>query len=170
MGNDLVPYVPPGRPTDYSDAVADLICERLSGGESLRSICRDPEMPGMTTVFRWLSKHKQFRNQYTLAREFWAEATFEETIEIADDGRNDTYTDDKGNEIVNHDVIARSRLRVDTRKWAMARMNWRRFGDKVEATLKGDKDSPLEQKITVFELVPFTSAAPLPRPKGPAES
>lgn len=39
----------------YPPALADMICARLASTESLRAICRDPEMPSHSTVMRWLS-------------------------------------------------------------------------------------------------------------------
>ena len=34
----------------YTPALADTICKRNSEGESLRAICRDPDMPSEGTV------------------------------------------------------------------------------------------------------------------------
>jgi Bacteriophage Sf6, terminase small subunit-like len=59
-----------GRPSDYSAQVAMSICHRLVDGESLRAICGDARMPGRATVFRWIARHKEFRDRYTLARKF----------------------------------------------------------------------------------------------------
>jgi hypothetical protein len=45
---------------------------------------------------------------------------FDELLEIADDGTNDFVQRQRGDEtveVIDHDQIARSRLRVDTRKW-----------------------------------------------------
>jgi hypothetical protein len=53
---------------------------------------------------------------------------------LRDDGTNDTYTDEDGNTRTDHDVIARSRLRVDTRKWLLSKALPKIYGDKVEAT------------------------------------
>lgn len=144
-----------GRPSEYTEQTALLICDRLASGESLRKICADPDMPVISTVFLWLSKHSAFSNQYARARESWADATFEETLEIADNSRNDTQTDDEGRPIVNHDNIQRARLRVDTRKWALARMAPKRYGDKVETTLKGDPENPVQVVKTVWNLAPL---------------
>ncbi|WP_316196301.1 MULTISPECIES: terminase small subunit protein [unclassified Bradyrhizobium] len=145
------------RPSDYNDEIAALILGRMAEGESLRAICRDEAMPAASTVFLWLSKHKAFSEQYARAAELRAHAFAEDIIEISDDGTNDTTADGEGRTIVNHDVIARSRLRVDTRKWLMARMAPKKYGDKIETTLQGG-DKPIEQKVTVFELVPFSVA------------
>ncbi len=129
-----------------------MICARMSEGESLRSICRDDSMPDKSTVFRWLAAHAEFRDQYARAREARTDAMAEEILEISDDGSNDTYEVD-GREVTNQDVIARSRLRVDTRKWLMARMAPKKYGDRLEQVLTGDPEKPVET-ITRIELVP----------------
>src|ERR1700726_3428027 len=74
-----------GRPSDYSAQLAMSICDRLAEGENLRAICSDAGMPGRATVFRWIARHKEFRDEYTLVRELRAEDLVEEMIEIADD-------------------------------------------------------------------------------------
>ena len=51
-----------GRPSDYSFQVAISICDRLAEGKSLRAICSEAAMPGRATVFRWIARHKEFRD------------------------------------------------------------------------------------------------------------
>lgn len=141
--------MPGGRPSTYSEATALEICDRLSSGRSLRSITQDEDMPVISTVFLWLSKHEEFSKQYARAREAQADAMLEEILVIADDGTGDSWVDDEGVERVNQDVIGRSRLRVDARKWAMSKMAPRKYGDKLE--LSGDPDRPVA--ITKIALV-----------------
>lgn len=100
-------------------------------------------MPGKSTVMRWLDAHAEFRDQYARAREAQADYWAEEIIEISDDGSNDTYKDEDGHERTNQDVIARSRLRVDTRKWLMARMAPKKYGDKITQEVTGADGAPL---------------------------
>jgi hypothetical protein len=71
-----------GRPSDYSFQVAISICARLAEGESLRAICSEAGMPGRATVFRWIARHKEFRDEYTLACELRAEDLADEMIEM----------------------------------------------------------------------------------------
>lgn len=132
---------PTGRPSDYTEAMGDLICERIAEGESLRGICRDDEgMPSRATVFRWLASIQPFRDQYTHAREAQADAMVEECLEIADNGTND-YVEKAVKSgtivVVDHDHIARSRLRVDTRKWWAARIAPKKYADKPEPETDG---------------------------------
>jgi hypothetical protein len=139
-----------GRPSKYSQRLADEICERIAEGESLRKICLADDMPNKATVFRWLATHKEFSDQYARARDAQADALADEILDIADDGANDTYTDDEGNERTDHDVIARSRLRVDARKWIASKLKPKVYGDKVQQEVTGEGGGPLVVEITRF--------------------
>ncbi len=123
-----------GRPSLYTDALAAEICRRLAEGETLRSVCRDKAMPDKATVLRWLADKKKadFREQCVYAREMQADALFDEALEIADDASGDWITDKDGKKVVDHENIQRSRLRVDTRKWAAGKMAPKKYGDKLD--------------------------------------
>jgi hypothetical protein len=129
------------------------ICEELASGRSLRSICDDEGMPCQTTVFKWLAADKDFAQQYARAREAQADAMLEEILAIADEGKNDTWTDDDGVVHTDHDVIARSRLRVDARKWAMSKMAPKRYGEKVTQELSGPDGGPIPVSRIVRSIV-----------------
>ena len=123
-----------GRPSLYTEALAAEICRRLAEGETLRSVCRDKAMPDKATILRWLADKKKadFREQYVYAREMQADALFDEALEIADDATGDMTTDKDGKKVVDHENIQRSRLRVDTRKWAAGKMAPKKYGDKLD--------------------------------------
>lgn len=139
----------PGRPSLYTPELAARICERLADGESLRAICRDEAMPGRSTVMRWLVENEAFRDLYAQARVLQADAVAEDTIDIADFGANDTYTDSDGNKRTDYDVIQRSKLRVDARKWYASKLNPRKYGDKLQHTGEGG-DGPITVVIRKF--------------------
>ncbi len=128
-----------GRPSLYTEALAARICERLAEGETLRSVCRDQAMPAKTTVLRWLgdAKNTDFRDQYAHAREMQADALFDEALEIADDASGDWAVDKDGKKTLDHEHVQRSRLRVDTRKWAAGKLAPKRYGDKLQHTGEG---------------------------------
>lgn len=129
---------PKGRPSDYTQEMADKICEALADGHSLRRICEADDMPNKATVFRWLAARKDFSDQYARARETQADSLFDDILSIADDGLNDTYTDDEGLTKTDFDVIARSRLRVDARKWMAGKLRPKVYGE----SLKVNGDGP----------------------------
>lgn len=122
-----------GRPSEYSQEIADAICSQIANGKSLRKICEAESMPDVSTVIRWLAddQRAEFRAQYARAREAQADLLAEQILEIADDGTNDTQVDDNGLARVDHDHIARSRLRVDSRKWLAAKLAPKKYGDKL---------------------------------------
>ncbi len=96
-------------------------------------------MPDKATVLRWLADKKKadFRERYVYAREMQADALFDQALEIADDASGDWTEDKDGKKVVDHENIQRSRLRVDTRKWAAGKMAPKRYGDKLQHTGEG---------------------------------
>ncbi len=136
-----------GRPSLYTDALAAKICWRLAEGETLRAICRDGAMPAISTVMGWLfnGKHKDFSEQYAHARARQADALFDEALVIADDASGDWSTDKDGKKTLDHEHVQRSRLRVDTRKWAAGKLAPKRYGDKLQHT--GEGGGPIRTEV-----------------------
>ena len=122
-----------GRPSHYSAEIADTICDRLAGGESLRAICADAGMPDRATVSRWLARYEEFRDLYGFARECQAECLVDEILKIARDSSRDyvekRLPDGKVVRVVDHENIARARLRINALKWIAARMAPRKYGN-----------------------------------------
>ena len=83
-----------GRPTDYSQELADNICSQLSEGISLRTICLADDMPDKSTVFTWLRINKEFRDQYARAKEESADADNESLEIIGDEAIDAAYRAD----------------------------------------------------------------------------
>ena len=132
------------RPTIFSEELADAICERLAAVESLIRICGGDDFPSDGTVYRWIATIPAFRDKYAQARSVQAERMADEILDIADDGRNDKWTDSEGVVRVDNDVIARSRLRVDARKWLMSKMLPKKYGDRVAQEISGPDGGPLQ--------------------------
>ncbi len=132
-----------GRPSDYLPEVAADICSLLADGESLRKACDRPGMPNKATVFRWLAQHEEFRDQYAKATETRADAIFEGMFDIADSVSEEAA------------AVAKARLRIDTRKWALARMNPKKYGDKVSQEIDHrSSDGTMTPKPTIIQLLP----------------
>ena len=124
-----------GRPSKYTEKLADEICGRIINGEGLVKIARDDHMPDVVTVYRWIRENELFRNRYTMSREEQAETLADEMFEIADDGRNDWMerSNDAGpGFLLNGEHIQRSKLRIETRKWIAAKLKPKKYGDRVE--------------------------------------
>ncbi len=125
------------------------IITMISEGASLRKACKAVKM-GHGTFYEWLNdekKGKERQTQYARACEERATALVEEMLEIADDGTNDTYTDDKGNVRTDWDVLGRSKLRVDTRKWIASKLKPKKYGDSTQIKLTDDDGGPAKLLI-----------------------
>lgn len=137
-----------GRPTEFCEEAARTICDRLAGGESLRSICRDESLPPESTVRQWvLDDRNGFSAQYARAREVQADALFDEIQDIADThevGEKRTVKADGSTEIVQADMIEHRRLRIDARKWMAGKLRPKKYNDKT--IIGGDADNPIVTK------------------------
>lgn len=121
-----------GRPSKFTQTVADEICERIAQGESLRKICDDKHMPAAKTVDRWLADGGEFCQQYARARERQADHFAEELIEIAD-----TESD-----------ASKARNRIDARKWAASKLAPKKYGDRQQIDLGGSVDVQHKADLT----------------------
>jgi uncharacterized protein (DUF885 family) len=106
-----------GRPTLKTPELCKEICERVAKGETLTSICNEPEMPSWTTVHDWQKADESFRQDIMRAREQQAEAWAEEVKTLSDA------------ELETHEQIGRARLRMQSRQWLAGKYN-PQFADK----------------------------------------
>lgn len=119
---------------DEIDKIFNYVCTEIEKGRALRNILKEKEMPSSSTFYQWLDNNIEKSKQYARATEVRAEIIFDDIIAIADENTNDTYIDDNGFEKVNKDVIQRSRLRIDARKWVLSKLNPKKFGEKLDVT------------------------------------
>lgn len=145
-----------GRPSKYTKELSDKICAELALGYSVRTVCVPDEMPSVATIFNWLRVYPEFLDQYTRAKEESADAMAEDILDIADDATNDymlrTGKDSTESYQLNGEHIQRSRLRVESRKWLMAKMKPKKYGDKLDVTTGGDKVNNAFNGLTAAEL------------------
>lgn len=131
---------------DTKAEICDSIISAMEDGKGLATVCRELGFPRVTFL-DWVDADNTLSDRYERARARAADVIFEEILGIADDGVGDTSIDpETGREIVNHDHIQRSKLRVDARKWVLAKMSPKRYGEKsqVEHSGKIETTTPLD--------------------------
>lgn len=118
------------------------IFKKIENGLSLRKALIEVHIPAVT-FYEWIDKDEEKAKQYARACEERAESLVDEMIDIADDSSKDVIEQDLGdgivNHITNHEVIQRSKLRVDARKWLISKLAPKKYGDKIDVTTGGDK-------------------------------
>ena len=112
------------------------VCEQIGECKPLRTIAADAGV-GLGTLVTWLTG---FPEHYARAREAQADKMAEDILAIADDSAQDVFVGENGREVVNNEAIARSRLRVDARKWLASKFAPKKYGDKL--AVGGAEDLP----------------------------
>ena len=141
----------------YNPEIAEEILVRMSGGESLRTICADEGYPCRRTVTRWAVRDTDgFGARYAAARRAGVESRIEDANEIA--AERPTYRDESGVERIDAAGIQRNRLRCDQAKWEASHLLRGGikpsapldYGDKIEHS--GDPDRPIG--LTIVSSIP----------------
>ena len=103
-----------GRPTIYTQELAEKILDRLAAGESMVQICASEEMPGLRTVMRWAKDNEQFGTGYVHAREAQAEVMDDKILQAAREAKADPQA---------------ARVQIEAYKWRAAKLAPKRYGD-----------------------------------------
>src|SRR5258706_4307938 len=126
-----------GRPSSYSEKIAERICDRLIEGESLVQICADENMPGRKTVYDWMEAHPDFHTKCARAREGQADYMDHRILDVANSCTAETAHADK--------------VKISAYQSRASKLAPKKYGDKLE--LAGDPDSPIRHEVTRIERV-----------------
>ena len=114
------------KPTLYTKPIVSKILNRLIEGESLIRICRDTNMPTMPTVYNWINRYSDFREQYQIAKMLQMDTMADRLLDIADDDPN----------------LQRARLRSNNIKWLASKLKPKKYGRLV--SLAGHSAEPVK--------------------------
>jgi hypothetical protein len=111
------------------------ICSEIAEGRPAKQIFEDEGVPSHTTFYKWLNEDDILAARYAQACKVRAEKIFEEIMEIADNQDDLSEMSKEDSKI----IVARNRLQIDTRKWALSKMQPEKYGDRiaVDAEVKG---------------------------------
>ena len=136
----VVPIEPPrsvGRPSAYTDAFADAVCERMLNGESLVKICEDPTMPSRTTVYRWMDARPDFVARCARAREGLADFLVDDIERLANETTEENVNSQK--------------VKISTKQWRAMKMAPRVYGDRSRTELTGADGGPIRIAATTID-------------------
>ena len=119
-----------GRPSIYSDELVETICARLAKGEPMASICRDDDMPGVTTLHSWGIDNKHVSESIARARLDGFDSIALDGLNIVDDLSEDP---------------ASRRVRSDYRLKLLAKWDPKRYGDLLK--LGGEPGMPINHNV-----------------------
>lgn len=145
---------------EFSQTIFDRICGLIAGGKSVREVCALEGMPDRATFNCWRKSTPELQAQYDAACIDREEVYFEQIIAIADECRAGTKTVTKETaagtftETTEIDMVERARVQIDARKWTLARMNRKKYGDHVTEELTGPNGGPLQIERVRLNMTP----------------
>lgn len=140
-----------GRPTKYSEALADKICTRISSGHSLRKVAKAMAIDE-SVVYDWLRKYPEFTKKYAHAREWQADLLADEVLEIANEPMTmDVLIGGEMRPVVSMVAVKHARLRIDARKWYVSKLAPKKYGNRLNATVSRPNDGPVQVQVKMTD-------------------
>lgn len=106
------------RPSDYSEQMADRICNELMDGKSLVKICDAEDMPHRSTVIRWMAANEAFATMCARARVAQADLMDDKILDVADKCTPET--------------AAADRVKISAYQWRAAKLEPKKYGEKLD--------------------------------------
>ncbi len=129
---------PTGRPSKYTEALADKICMLISEGVTIKDIANQFNI-SVQTIHNWLVQHEYFRIAFHEARDTYAEVLFQEMLTLEQ-------------RMLDGEISAAGfKASADVRKWILAKLSPKRFGDKIEVSGTIDIATELQKRLTIIE-------------------
>lgn len=126
-----------GRPKKYTQELADTIYERMVNGEHIVQICNDEDMPGRSTVYRWMDDYPEFGTRIARAREGLADHVAWQILDMASKSTNDTAQAD--------------RVKLAAWQWHAARLAPKKYSEKVMTEVSGPEGGAIKVESSVID-------------------
>lgn len=117
------------------ERVIEYVLDQIASGRSARKIFEDAQCEGIfrETFLGWCVDDPKLATKYARAMAIRIEGKMLDMEEIADDGRNDFIETEQGTKY-NAEAVARSKLRLEQRRWEAEKLVPKKYGHRVETT------------------------------------
>ena len=123
-----------GRPVEpVPQHIAEDLVHWIASGKTLRSFCRQEQMPAYSSVYEWIRKDPDFSARIARARESGYDAIADECVEIIDSAVDANL----------------AKAQVWTRLQLLAKWDPKRYGERT--ILSGDADNPIMLSTVLAE-------------------
>lgn len=131
---------PASKPT--KDEISQAVLDGMAiGGLSCFKACQAAGVPN-STFMRWVDADAKLAERYAHAREDLIEKMAQELLDLSDQDVGQTHDNKK-----DWAAIQKHKLQVDTRKWLLARLAPKKYGDRL--AIAGDESAPLKVEQTI---------------------
>ena len=118
--------MPRGRPSIYSQELADRILTEYGKGRSIREICEQDDMPDRMTLWHWRNEKPDFSTALARAREANAETIEDQISDIEQKVLAEKVNPQAANVV------------LSSMRWRARVLHPKRYGDKAEVEHKGE--------------------------------
>ena len=121
----------------FNDICEDVVNNKMSFNKAI-----DKSNITFNTFYVWLRDNESFQKKYNYARDMRSDVLFEEIIEIADTTENGVKIKDTPKGLITEtgDMTDHRRLKIDARKWVVARMNPKKYGNTPDDSRQDDNE------------------------------
>ena len=123
--------------------ISNNICQRLMEGTPLTRICKDKDQPSLSTVYKWIAKHKDFANKLLTARRIGCQTYLDKMIEELETADNKSI------------MVVREKLHHY--RWLSSKLLPNLYGDKQEV-IQDTKVTIEWKKPDVVDITPVDSS------------
>jgi len=123
--------------------ISNNICQRLMEGKPLTQICKDKDQPSLSTVYKWIAKHKDFASKLLTARKIGCQTYLDKMIEELETADNKSI------------MVVREKLHHY--RWLSSKLLPNLYGDKQEV-IQDTKVTIEWKKPDVVDVSPVDSS------------
>jgi hypothetical protein len=139
----------------YSERLSLEICERIGAGEFRINICSDAHLPTMRRCNQWLRENLDFAALYKQSIEERLNIFEDQLVTIPDDATHDykiVVKNGKERRVFDPEAIARSKLRVEARRWHLKAYRPQKWGEVSTLNVKNEGEAFDPASMTAEEL------------------
>jgi len=128
--------------TEWQSQLDEIFAAIATTPKSLESICKEIESaPSARTVYRLIEADDSLCQRYTRAKDAQLQILADQLIDLADTERiceKVTIKADGSREVVILDQVERTKVQIDTRKWLLAKLNPKKYGERIQQEHSGE--------------------------------
>lgn len=128
---------PVGRPSKYTDEIAERIYSEMVNGKDMVEICQADDMPDRGTVYRWMVQRPEFAALCARAREALADYEFYRAKKLADECTEEN--------------VNSARVKLNHLQWRIMKVSPKNYGDKTRSEITGADGGPIEMQATTVD-------------------
>lgn len=138
---------------EWAPVIDEILSAIATSPKSLETICKEIESaPHARTFWKWMEQEEELGQRYARAKAAQLEVLADQLVDLADTDRiceKITVKADGSREVVILDQVERTKVQIDTRKWLLAKLNPKKYGERVQNEHSGPDGGAIQIISTI---------------------